>query len=405
MLFKVMDLCCCIAADMFVRIIVPFSRLYKCCARRNRKQCKKNILIFSCDLLGDNIIRLPFFLALRTRFPRDQYHISVVLTQPLGDFFGKLDIFDEIIEDGVLNERHSIFWLFGKRRFACGAIRWAFRNEADILIWALRTRSFGWDLVQRLSSPRISVAYSSDDTKLIFPATAWVQERFYDGKYDLLVPSRMGVCRLDDLNVMNQKLADSAERLDIGGIGVYLKTHLEKVNIAGLPENFVVLVPGAGAALRQWPTRRFAELADRLGGDFVIVGSKAEKRLGDEIVDASKSGARFVNLCGKTSLEQLGAILAKASLVVTNETGTATYAAMIGTPTVCILGGGDFGAFFPNPYCKNTRAVYHKEPCFYCRWQCTKGCAHGAAAPCIDSISVDEVYDAVADLLKKDSCR
>ena len=139
-MIKLADIACSLLANIIVIATVPFSKVYKWCVRRVRERGKKNILVYSCDLLGDNIIRMPFFLALRNRFPKEQYHISAVLTRSMGNFLSKLDIFDEIIEDGILNDRHPIFWLFERKRFVCGAIRWAFRNDVDILIWTLRMR-------------------------------------------------------------------------------------------------------------------------------------------------------------------------------------------------------------------------------------------------------------------------
>ena len=158
--------------------------------------------------------------------------------------------------------------------------------------------------------------------------------------------------------------------------------------------DYIVLVPGAGAKCRQWSVDSFVELADRIGGEFVVVGSKGERELGSRIADMAK--ARVVNLCGKTTIAQLGGILLNAKFVVTNETGTATYAAVLGVPTICILGGGDFGAFFPNPYCENTVSVFHGDGCYYCGWKCKKANLDILeTAPCINSISVDDVMDAI----------
>ena len=369
-------------------------------AKNDKTDSKRKILIVACDVLGDNMMRMPFFFALRNRFPREKYHIAIMLTKSVGAFLRPMGVFDEIIEDGVLNERHPIFWLFERKRFACGVIRWAFHNKAYALIWMLRMRSLGCEFVHLLARPEVSVAYASDDTASIFPATASMQGKFYDRKYTHLLEPRMGVHLLEDLNVMYHWVANTNERLDTDGTAIYMRNVLGKIVISDIKGHYKVLVPGAGRKTRQWPASRFAELAVRLGGAFVVVGTKSEKKLGEEIAELVGDKVKMTNLCGRTSLDELGSVLMHADIVITNETGTATYAAVIGAPTVCILGGGDFGAFFPNKHFPWTRSVYHAEDCFLCRWKCGRDEKRNAApAPCIEGISVDDVYSAIGDLM------
>ncbi|MBQ7177066.1 MAG: glycosyltransferase family 9 protein, partial [Victivallales bacterium] len=159
-----------------------------------------------------------------------------------------------------------------------------------------------------------------------------------------------------------------------------------------LEKPYVVFVPGAGANCRRWPVERFAQVAAVLKRNIVVVGTKDEAVLGEAI-------PRAVNLCGKTSLSQLGGILAGADLVVANETGTATYAAVIGARTLCLVGGGDFKAFFPNEFYKNTRSIYHHDSCFSCMWNCSKTDLSRRIAPCVDAISAEEVCEAALGML------
>ena len=70
----------------------------------------------------------------------------------------------------------------------------------------------------------------------------------------------------------------------------------------------LILCPGAefGAA-KQWPASHYSELANTLiqqGWQTLILGSKADKVIADEIVNALDSTAisSAINLCGKTAL-------------------------------------------------------------------------------------------------------
>jgi heptosyltransferase-2 len=124
--------------------------------------------------------------------------------------------------------------------------------------------------------------------------------------------------------------------------------------------------PGAeyGSAKR-WPTRHFAslakELADR-GFTVWLLGSAADKPVGDEIVHASGGVAK--NLCGSTSLDDAIILLSAAELVVTNDSGLMHVAAALDRPTVAVYGSSS-PAFTP-PLCERARVVKLDLPCSPC---------------------------------------
>lgn len=101
---------------------------------------------------------------------------------------------------------------------------------------------------------------------------------------------------------------------------------------AGLDKGapFAVLNPGASKAEKRWPAGRFAALADHLaqshGLRVLISGSPSERPLVGEILAAARSGP--IDLAAQdVTLGSLKAILPRATLVVTNDTGTRHIAA------------------------------------------------------------------------------
>ncbi|WP_207536746.1 glycosyltransferase family 9 protein [Sabulicella rubraurantiaca] len=100
-----------------------------------------------------------------------------------------------------------------------------------------------------------------------------------------------------------------------------------------LPTRFALMVPGASAARpgKRWPVERFAKVAMGLGMPSVVVGGPSESGLAAAIPGA-------LDLCGKTSLRELGAIARRAALCVGNDTGPTHLAAACGTPTLAIFG-------------------------------------------------------------------
>jgi lipopolysaccharide heptosyltransferase I len=98
-------------------------------------------------------------------------------------------------------------------------------------------------------------------------------------------------------------------------------------------DGYVVLVPGAGRADKQWPAHRFGELVRRLGERRVIaVWGPNEEPL------AAATGCQ---LAPATDLRELAYLLQQAQLVIAGDTGPLHLAAALGTPVVGLFGPTD----------------------------------------------------------------
>lgn len=96
-----------------------------------------------------------------------------------------------------------------------------------------------------------------------------------------------------------------------------------------------VLQPGATDPRRRWPAKRFAEVGDALaaaGASVVVHGSQAEISLVFEVLAHMRRDA--TPAAGRLSLDGLAGLLARAKLVVSNDTGPLHLAQALGTPTV-----------------------------------------------------------------------
>lgn len=109
-----------------------------------------------------------------------------------------------------------------------------------------------------------------------------------------------------------------------------------------------VIHVGASDPARRWPTDRFAAIADdlaRRGLRIVLTGTAAESPLVDAV--ARQMGMPFVNLCGRTTLGEAAALIERALLTVTNDTGTSHLCAALGTPSVVIFIASDPARWAP----------------------------------------------------------
>lgn len=104
-----------------------------------------------------------------------------------------------------------------------------------------------------------------------------------------------------------------------------------------LPPRFVLLVPGASPSrpAKRWPAEHFAALARRLGPPPVVLGGPAETPLAAEILRARPDG---LDLTGRTTLAQIGALARRAWAAVGNDTGPTHLLAAAGCPTLAVFG-------------------------------------------------------------------
>lgn len=120
-------------------------------------------------------------------------------------------------------------------------------------------------------------------------------------------------------------------------------------SLGGTPlDTYVVVHPGASTPTRRWPAEEFAAVADTiasLGFRIVLTGSRGERAVTDAV--ARRMSAPAIDLAGATDLGALGALVARARLVVTNDTGVSHVTAAVGTPSVVLFTGSDRARWAP----------------------------------------------------------
>ena len=105
-----------------------------------------------------------------------------------------------------------------------------------------------------------------------------------------------------------------------------------------LNDKYVCIHPGANARERRWPPDNFAIIGDRLaarGYQVVLTGTEKEAHLTASVALHMRASA--IDLAGKTDLGMLGALISKAQLVVSNDTGISHVAAAVKTPSVVLF--------------------------------------------------------------------
>lgn len=156
-------------------------------------------------------------------------------------------------------------------------------------------------------------------------------------------------------------------------------------------QRIIVLQPGATDPRRCWPAPRFAALGDMLsenGAHIVVNGSPEEAELVDTVVEAMHYPA--TGLAGKLGLGGLCALLERARLVVSNDTGPLHLALALGTPSVGIFWLSNLVEGMPlRPSCLHV-ALADTAHCAVCGHDTLRSrCAHDPGF--VDDVSLDQV--------------
>ncbi|MFT4101309.1 MAG: lipopolysaccharide heptosyltransferase II [Burkholderiaceae bacterium] len=171
----------------------------------------------------------------------------------------------------------------------------------------------------------------------------------------------------------------------------------------GVHEPLIVLCPGAefGPAKR-WPTRHFAALAAMVNADWpeasiVLLGSSKERPLATEI--AALSGQTLKNLCGETTLDEALHLIARASGVVSNDSGMMHVAAAYERPQVAVFGSSDPRHTPPrSPHARIEWLHLECSPCF--QRQCPLKHTN-----CLNDIAPSDVFDALRKAMRFETSR
>lgn len=149
---------------------------------------------------------------------------------------------------------------------------------------------------------------------------------------------------------------------------------------------YAVLHVGSQLPSRRWPAERFAEVGDALaveGLRVVVTGTASEKSLVRKVAQEMREPP--VDLAGRTTLGALAAVIARARLLVCNDTGVSHIAAALRTPSVVVACGSDPRRWAPLDR-ERHRVLYHEVAC--------RPCAHRECPighPCALGVSAREV--------------
>ena len=286
----------------------------------------RRILAVRLDALGDVLMTTPALRAIRASRP-DAY--LALLTSPAGAAVA--EHVPEVDETIVA----SVSWMKatspGLPPDADLAVVDRLREKCfdAAVIFTVHTQSpLPAALVCRLAGIPLRLAHCRENPYGLL--TDWVPEPETDGPTRHEVERQLALVRTVGFETPDPTLSfrvppDAARRMRaiVADLGI------------GRGSPWAVLHPGASAPSRRYAPDRFAAAACALASEgwrIVVTGSEEEGVLVDGIVRGI--GPAAVSLAGRLSVGELGALIAMAPVLISNNSGPVHVAAAVGTPVV-----------------------------------------------------------------------
>ena len=158
-----------------------------------------------------------------------------------------------------------------------------------------------------------------------------------------------------------------------------------------LGTSWVALNVSARWPTKRWPAASFAEVADRLReegyGAVVMIGGPDERA--DVAAVSAMMKTPAVDLSGATTVGLLPALLSRAALLITNDSGPMHIAAAVGTPMVALF--GPTSAVRTGPYGMGHTVLAGDVPCRPCF---SRTCHNALPLECLKLVSPQQVLAA-----------
>ncbi|MFH1767933.1 MAG: lipopolysaccharide heptosyltransferase II [Candidatus Omnitrophota bacterium] len=281
----------------------------------------KRILVVEVNWLGDCVMTLPVFSAIKKEFPAS--FLAVMVAGGMKDLFNANPFIDEVI---TFSEKDTHRGFISRIKFI-GRLR---RKNFDTVFFI--HRSFTRMLLCFFAGIPRRIGYRRRKTSFLLSQT--------------VEPPRGGSLHRSGVyfrifEAAGIKIGDTLPRFTLD--------ERESKAAAGLISRYkkskrylVVINPSSNWIMKRWPQDNFVELINQLDDLdclFLLIGATKDETISSAV--AKKVNQEVVNLCGRTSLNELAAILGQADLVISSDSGPAHLAAAVGAPVLVLFGPTD----------------------------------------------------------------
>ncbi len=360
--------------------------------RSSVEDIPQSILIVKLSAIGDVIQTLPMVEALKRQFPRAR--IDWVVEEDASNLLLSHPRVDRVI---ISRRKSWVKRVLKPREF------WRTLREVSRFVRDIRSQHYDWVIDNHgIFKSGLLMLLSRGRRKIGFQASAGIAEEgsyfFTHERYKPLSIERHALERyLDLVSQMGVQIGPTSLHFPVPPDSLkQAEALLRQKGFGSRP--LVVLHPVAKWETKQWPAENFARLISALAQEkatVVITGSPQDEGPVREILhQAGGESVKVLNLVGKTNLMELAGIFSLSDLVLSPDTGPMHLAAAVKAPLIALF--GPTAPWRTGPYGNNPRIIRKGLPCSPCF---KKRCQ---TVECMNSISVEEVLDAVGQKLKEE---
>jgi ADP-heptose:LPS heptosyltransferase len=160
---------------------------------------------------------------------------------------------------------------------------------------------------------------------------------------------------------------------------------------------FAVVVPGTLWETKHWRVDGFARTARHLldsGRGVVLVGANAEKTRCREVADRCPG---VCDLSGQTTMAGLAALIRRAEVCVTNDSGSMHLTVALKRPVVSVFGPTD--PVWIGPYGRPHAVVRADVECAPCYLRALRKCPNRHA--CMEQVKAEHVIERIEQIFAK----
>ena len=348
-----------------------------------RAESIKRVVVRGTNWVGDSLMTVPALRALRRVLP--DANITLVTRPGAKGIFSEADFIDDLL----VYDRKNVFSVVPQIR------KWR-RREFDLAL--LFQNAFEAALIPFMAGVPVRLGYATESRQALLthplPLPDWRSSR-HEVFYYLYLVTALEQSLYESSSICEQPPDASIEISDARRLRA---TELLRAHGVSEEESVVALCPGSiNSRAKRWPAEAYAALADRLiesDHKVLLIGSRDEADVSNEVVSRMRN--RPAVLTGKTSLDEITAVLAATDLIVTNDTGPAHIGAALGRPTIVIF--GPTNPLTTRPFSPSAEILRHPPECAPCM---LRDCPIDHR--CMTAITVDEVFERSHALLKRAS--
>lgn len=354
-------------AQYFPPEIFPFSK--------GSKRPPLRILIIQTAFLGDAVLTTPMVEQLKKALPQGE--ISLLCTPEIRDVFtGNQNLHEILVMDKRLKDRGV------RALFKWGS---ALKGRFDMAL--IPHRSFRSAFLAWLAGIPKRVGFENSQGRFFLTDTASFDWAMHDSERNLKLLQVLGI-RGEKPEL---KVYPSSEPFDLEG---FCRAHGLKKDLPWVGMN-----AGSMWKTKRWIPEGFASVADRLieerNCQVLLFGSEKDREAVHGVTQRMKRAP--VDLCGRTDLKTLSALISRCSLFVTNDSGPMHLATAAGVPVVAIFGPTtkELGFF---PYGPKSAVVELNLACRPCTLHGGHACPLGHFK-CMKDLTPESVLEACRKFL------